>query len=192
MTIGTISLLVTLITVAAFALFGTLKASQQATNLEDYMVNRNQVGGWMAIATVVASAMGAWILFSPPEAGSLFGGITAILGYCIGSAVAVFLFVFIGPRLRTIMPTGHSLNEYVRHRFGGPMYWLTEIVGRWSMVDVFVVAILTALVHIGTILVIRPGIAAISFAALVFVTMLAAESLDPRLFWDQEEKANND
>ncbi|MEM9213843.1 MAG: Na+/proline symporter [Cyanobacteria bacterium P01_F01_bin.150] len=147
MTIGAISLLVTVITVAAFVLFGALKASQTATNLEDYMVNRNQIGRWMATATVVASAMGAWILFSPPEAGSLFGGITAILGYCIGSAVAVFLFVFIGPRLRTIMPTGHSLNEYVRHRFGGPMYWLTEIVMVFYMF-IYLAAELTAIAKV--------------------------------------------
>jgi Na+/proline symporter len=125
MSIGAVTLLVTVITVAAFTLFGLWKIGQTATNLEDYMVNRNQVGGGLALATVVASAMGAWILFSPPEAGSAFGGITAILGYCVGSAVAVLLFVFVGPRLRTIMPTGHSLNEYVRHRFGGAMYWLT-------------------------------------------------------------------
>ena len=99
-------------------------------SLEDYMVSRNQIGGGMATATVTASAMGAWILFSPPEAGSAFGGVTAILGYCLGSAAAVFLYVFVGPRLRQIMPWGHSLNEYVRHRFsrgrfGGSIYWLT-------------------------------------------------------------------
>ena len=103
--------------------------------LEDYMVSRNQVGGGVAFATITASALGAWVLFSPPEAGSAFGGITAILGYCLGSAIAIFLFVFVGPRLRQIMPWGHSLNEYVRHRFsqgsasnnplGLAMYWLT-------------------------------------------------------------------
>ena len=71
-------------------------------------------------------------------------------------------------------------------------YHITEFIGKWSMVDVFVVAILAALVRIGKILVIRPGIAAISFAALVVVTMIAAESLDPRLFWDQEESEKND
>ncbi len=108
-----------------------LKSQNLASqNLENYMVSRNQIGGRMALATVTASAMGAWILFSPPEAGSAFGGVTAVLGYCLGSAVAVFLFVFVGPRLRQIMPWGHSLNEYVRHRFsrgrfGGAIYWLT-------------------------------------------------------------------
>jgi paraquat-inducible protein A len=71
------------------------------------------------------------------------------------------------------------------------MYRVTEFVGKWSMVDVFVVAILVALVHLGGLLVIRPGIAALAFAGVVIVTMVAAESFDPRLMWDAMEE-NND
>lgn len=126
MSIGAVALLVMLVTAAAFALVGLLQASRQALSLEDYMVSRNRVGGGMALATVVASAMGAWILFSPPEAGSAFGGITALMGYCVGSAVAVAVFAVFGPRLRHLMPQGHSLSEYVLHRYGGLMYWLSE------------------------------------------------------------------
>ncbi|MCX2982663.1 hypothetical protein EYC98_17515 [Halieaceae bacterium IMCC14734] len=70
------------------------------------------------------------------------------------------------------------------------LYTLTELIGKWSMVDVFVVAILVALVHLGGLLVIRPGIAAVSFAGVVIVTMLAAHSFDPRLLWDKEEQNN--
>jgi paraquat-inducible protein A len=51
-----------------------------------------------------------------------------------------------------------------------------------------VVSILVALVHIGKVLVIRPGIASIAFATLVIVTMIAAEGFDPRLIWDKEEE----
>ncbi|MGD1866970.1 MAG: Na+/proline symporter [Phormidesmis sp.] len=116
MGLGTIVMLVAALT---FVLVGLSKAGKQAFDLEEYTVSRNQIGGSMALATVTASALGAWILFSPAEAGSdpYFGGIAAILGYCVGSAAAVFVFVFVGPRLRQIMPWGHSLNEYVRHRF---------------------------------------------------------------------------
>ena len=64
-------------------------------------------------------------------------------------------------------------------------------MGKWSMVDVFVVAILVALVHLGGILVIRPGIAALSFAGVVMVTMVAAHSFDPRLIWDRLEEEND-
>jgi Na+/proline symporter len=139
-----IALLVTLVTAAVFTLFGVIHASRQATNLEDYMVSRNQFGSGMALATIVASAMGAWILFSPPEAGSFFGGITAILGYCLGSAGAVALFFFVGPRLRLLMPRGHSLNEYVKYRFGGAMYWLTGAVMVFYMF-IYLTAELTAI-----------------------------------------------
>jgi paraquat-inducible protein A len=52
------------------------------------------------------------------------------------------------------------------------------------MIDVFVVAILVSLVHLGKLMTIYPGPAALSFAAMVVVTMLAAASFDPRLIWD--------
>jgi paraquat-inducible protein A len=72
------------------------------------------------------------------------------------------------------------------------MYTVTEFVGKWSMIDVFVVAILAALVHLGGLLVIRPGIAALSFAGVVIVTMIAAESFDSRLIWDVLEETESD
>jgi paraquat-inducible protein A len=67
------------------------------------------------------------------------------------------------------------------------LYRITEFIGRWSMIDVFVVAILVALIHLGGLLVIRPGPAALAFAGVVIVTMLAAESFDSRLIWDHSE-----
>jgi len=70
-------------------------------------------------------------------------------------------------------------------------YRITELIGKWSMIDVFVVTILVALVNLGQLLVIRPGIAAVSFALLVIVTMVAAESFDPRVFWDQQEEQDD-
>jgi paraquat-inducible protein A len=65
------------------------------------------------------------------------------------------------------------------------LYHVTELVGRWSMVDVFVVAILVALVQVGAITIVLPGPAIVSFAAVVILTMLAAMSFDPRLLWDR-------
>ena len=71
------------------------------------------------------------------------------------------------------------------HRQRTVLYRVTEFVGRWSMTDVFVVTILVALIHLGGLLVITPGPAAIAFGGVVIVTMLAAESFDQRLIWDQ-------
>lgn len=65
------------------------------------------------------------------------------------------------------------------------LYRFTELVGKWSMTDVFVVAILVALIHLGGLLRITPGPAAVAFGGVVIFTMLAAESFDPRLIWDR-------
>lgn len=63
------------------------------------------------------------------------------------------------------------------------LYRITEIIGRWSMVDVFVVGILVALIQLGAIMTILPGAAALAFAGMVATTMLAAIAFDPRLIW---------
>ena len=64
------------------------------------------------------------------------------------------------------------------------LYRLTEYIGRWSMVDVFVVSILVGVVQLGSVLRIDPGEGALAFAGVVVLTMLAAHSFDPRLSWD--------
>lgn len=68
------------------------------------------------------------------------------------------------------------------------LYRVTEVIGKWSMVDIFVVAVLVALIQITGIIVIRPGSAALAFAGMVILTMLAARSFDPRLIWDNLEQ----
>ena len=65
------------------------------------------------------------------------------------------------------------------------LYRITELIGKWSMVDVFVVAILVALIQITGIIVIKPGSAALAFAGMVVLTMLSAISFDPRMIWDR-------
>ncbi len=65
------------------------------------------------------------------------------------------------------------------------MYRVVEFVGKWSMTDVFVVAILVGLIQLGGLLSITAGSAAIAFGGVVVVTIVAAQSFDPRLIWDQ-------
>jgi paraquat-inducible protein A len=71
------------------------------------------------------------------------------------------------------------------------LYRATEIVGRWSMVDVFVVAILAALIKLGNVMSIYPGWGAVAFAVMVIFSVMAALSFDPRLFWDHVLQENN-
>lgn len=67
----------------------------------------------------------------------------------------------------------------------GRIYWFTELLGRWSMVDIFVVSILVALVQFGTVMTVEPRPGALAFGGVVVLTMFAAMSFDPRLLWDQ-------
>ena len=64
------------------------------------------------------------------------------------------------------------------------LFRLLEWIGRWSMLDIFVVAILVALVHLRALATIEAGPGAVAFGAVVVLTMLAAQSFDPRLLWD--------
>jgi paraquat-inducible protein A len=64
------------------------------------------------------------------------------------------------------------------------LYRMTEFIGRWSMVDVFVVAVLVALIQMGNMMSIHPGLGALAFAGMVILSVFAADSYDPRLMWD--------
>ena len=92
----------------------------------------------------------------------------------IGKLIAMYYLVW---------SVTNSSRENYRQRT--KIYLVAEFIGKWSMVDVFVVAILAALVQLTGLLVIKPGIAAYSFAGVVLVTMVAAQNFDPRLMWDQ-------
>lgn len=72
------------------------------------------------------------------------------------------------------------------------IYWFTELLGRWSMIDIFVVGILVALVQLGNYMTITVGPGAIAFAGVVLLTMFAAMSFDPRLLWDRLDQTTND
>jgi len=68
------------------------------------------------------------------------------------------------------------------------LYRVSEGIGSWSMVDIFLIAILTSLVSLDALATIRPGIGAIFFAGVVVTTIFAARSFDPRLIWDNYGK----
>ena len=131
------------------------------------------------------------------EASTILGGVVLLIKLgSIPVALVIFIFSVMVP-LGQLMAMFYLVWTVEKHSPLGPrqrtvMYHVTEFVGKWSMVDVFVVAILAALVHLGGLLVIRPGIAALSFAGVVIVTMIAAESFDSRLIWDQMEDTDSD
>jgi len=78
-------------------------------------------------------------------------------------------------------PANRQTKSYTR------IYQLTEFIGKWSMIDVFVVAILVALVQLGNLMSVTPGIGTIFFTTMVICQMLAAHAFDPRLLWDNPD-----
>jgi paraquat-inducible protein A len=81
-----------------------------------------------------------------------------------------------------------QLKSQWRPRDRTRLYRITEAVGRWSMVDIYVVTLLVALVKLGSLATIEAGPGAIFFAGVVVITIFAALSFDPRLIWDAQEQ----
>jgi len=102
-------------------------------------------------------------------------------------AVVIFVASVLVPVGKILVLGWLCLSVQLRHsgarKHKAVLYRATEFVGRWSMVDVFVVGTLVALIQLGKIMTILPGPAALAFAGMVFTTMLAAHSFDPRLLW---------
>lgn len=130
-------------------------------------------------------------VFGRSEPNTIVGGIlvlidlesyvVALIVFIASVVVPIMKFVAIAYLLISIQGNfGH--RRYDRTR----LYRLTEFIGRWSMIDVFVVAILAALVQVGSVAQIEPGIGATAFGAAVIFTMLSAISLDSRLIWDRQ------
>ncbi len=106
-------------------------------------------------------------------------------------ALIIFFASIVVPVLKLIVLSFLLLSVHKqslwRPRDKTLLFRVTEIVGAWSMVDIYVVAILTGLVNMGALSTIKPGIGVAYFGAVVVVTMFAAHSFDPRLIWDNLE-----
>lgn len=107
-------------------------------------------------------------------------------------AAVIFIASVFVPLLKLLILAGLLLSVQLRWRWRPKdrtaLYRLTEMVGRWSMLDIFVVTILVALVKLGAVASIEAGPAAVYFALVVITTMIASESFDPRLIWDALEE----
>lgn len=110
------------------------------------------------------------------QSGSLF---VAIVVFVASVCIPVSKFVIIAG-LALSLHFQWAMSEHTRH----VLHTVTEFIGRWSMIDVFVVAVLAALIQLGAVLSIEPGAGINAFALSVVFTMFSATSLDPRLIWD--------
>lgn len=114
----------TIAVLLAATLLGVWYARGRVESLEAYVSANDTAAAPALTASLAASALGTWILFSPAEAAVSFGGIPAVLGYALGMALPLAVFAPFGVRIRRLVPHGHSVTEYVLARYGHAMYLL--------------------------------------------------------------------
>ncbi len=129
------------------------------------------------------------VSFGRRTSATIIGGVTELLnGSDWPLAVIVFTASIVVPLLKLVGLAWLLLSTRLRRRRRladrTRLYRLIELVSRWSSVDIFVSALLAALVTLGNLATIEPGLGVLSFGAVVFVTMLAADCFDTRLMWD--------
>lgn len=136
------------------------------------------------------------IRFGQGEPSTILSGVLHLIESGMwGLAMIVFIASIVVPVLKLIILSFLLISvqkkSIWRPRDRTLLYRVTEVVGAWSMVDIFLVGLLSSLVSLDALSTIRPGIGAIFFAGVVVITMFAAHSFDPRLIWDQVKDKNN-
>ncbi len=131
-------------------------------------------GGWYRSDTIMEGVVymllyDSWVLAAVIFVASILVPLTKIL---------ILLCLLISVRLGS----RRAMADRMR------LYRITEVIGKWSMVDIFVVTIMTGLVQLGNWGTVRPGPGALYFGAVVVLTMAAAMTFDPRLIWDAADE----
>jgi paraquat-inducible protein A len=105
-------------------------------------------------------------------------------------ALLVFVASIVVPLLKLIAMTWLLLSVVRKSRGNvlqrSKLFRLVEFIGRWSMLDVYAISVIVALVQIRSLATIRVGLGALAFGTVVVLTMLAAQTFDERLLWDAE------
>ena len=97
--------------------------SKKYQGLNNYLTANRSVGFFSLSTSLVASALGAWILFGPASAAT-WGGIGAVIGYALGTAFPMIFLIYLGKKIRSEFPKGSTLIEFLRKRFGKSLFKL--------------------------------------------------------------------
>ena len=124
-----------------FVIIGILY-SKKYLGLNNYLVASRSIGTSSLTASLVASALGAWILFGPASAAT-WGGIGAVIGYALGTAFPLFALIYLGTKLRKLYPKCRTLIEIIRFRFGKKLFKLVMFLSIFYM-TIFLIAEVTA------------------------------------------------
>ena len=116
--------------------------SRKFQGINNYLTANRNIGLFSLTTSLVASALGAWILFGPAAA-STWGGIGAVIGYALGTAFPMIFLIYLGKKIRNEFPKGSSLIEFMRKKFGKSLFKLILLMTIFYMF-IFLCAEVTA------------------------------------------------
>ena len=116
--------------------------SKKFKGLNNYLLANRSVGTFSLTSSLVASALGAWILFGPASAAT-WGGIGAVIGYALGTAFPLFILIYLGTQFRENYSKGKTLVEVIRLKYGPNLFKLILVLSIFYM-TIFLIAEVTA------------------------------------------------
>ena len=134
--------LIIVITISLIFLILGIYHSNKFQGLNNYLTANRNIGTFSLTTSLIASALGAWILFGPASA-STWGGMGAIIGYSLGTAFPMFFLIFLGKKIRKEFPKGSTLVEFIRKKFGKSLFKLILLMTIFYMF-IFLCAEVTA------------------------------------------------
>ena len=132
--------LVTIICIS-FAVAG-IYHSKKFQGINNYLTANRNIGVFSLTTSLVASALGAWVLFGPVAAAT-WGGAGAVIGYSLGTAFPMIFLIYLGKKIRSEFPKGSSLIEFMRKKFGKSLFKLILLMTIFYMF-IFLCAEVTA------------------------------------------------
>ena len=112
-----------IILISLIFMFVGLGYSKKHKGLNNYLTANRSIGFFSLSTSLVASALGAWILFGPASAAS-WGGIGAVIGYALGTAFPMIFLIFLGKKIRSEFPQGSTLIQFLQKRFKKSLFKL--------------------------------------------------------------------
>ena len=109
------SLTIVIIISLIFTVIG-VTYSKKHKGINNYLTANRSIGFFSLTTSLIASALGAWILFGPASAAT-WGGIGAVIGYALGTAFPMIFLISLGKKIRKDFPKGTTLIEFLRKRF---------------------------------------------------------------------------
>ena len=135
------ALILVLLSSLLFAVIGILY-SRKYRGYSNYLTAGRKTGTLSLTSSLVASALGAWILFGPASAAT-WGGIGSVIGYSLGTAFPMIALIYLGKKIRKVFPSGITFTQFIYHKIGKNLFKLILLLSIFYMF-IFLCAEVTA------------------------------------------------